>query len=62
MAYNKKLRLNAFIHFIFISIFIKIVELKVNLLYPVSFGVVRYSSVSVSLTQYMQNIGYPNID
>lgn len=40
----------------------QVAESRVNLLFPISFGVVRYLSLSGNLTSYMQNIGYPSID
>ena len=41
---------------------IKIVLSKVDIIYPISFAVVRHSSISVNLTTYMNNIGFPSTD
>ena len=62
MAYNKMLETSGFAILLIIGLVKQVAESRVNLLFPISFGVVRYSSLSGNLTSYMQNIGYPSID
>lgn len=62
MTYNKRSSRNKLLNTIIISLLVLLIESKVNLLYPIAFTVVRYSSISGNLSQYMQNIGYPSID
>jgi hypothetical protein len=62
MAYNKKLRWNGPFVLIMLAFWVQLSSPKVRLLHPVSFGVVRSSSISVNLTRYMENIGYPATD
>jgi hypothetical protein len=62
MAFNKKLRWNAPIVLIILAFWVQLSTPKVRLLHPVSFGVVRSSSISVNLPKYMENIGYPATD
>lgn len=61
MTYNKKNESTIFFIIIMMAMS-RMTFSKVDLLYPASFTVVRYSSISVNLTTYMKNIGYPSID
>lgn len=47
---------------IILLILLKLVISKVDIIYPISFAVVRHSSISVNLTMYMNNIGFPSTD
>lgn len=63
MTYNNnKVTQHALLRLITIILLLTQISSKANILYPVAFTVVRYSSISGNLSQYMQNIGYPNID
>jgi hypothetical protein len=49
--------------FILIILILKIsLTNSVRLLYPISFGIIRFSSLNHNLTTYMNSIGYPKIN